>query len=83
MSSEFLKQIAKKRIKYETETAELRSRIKKLEWYFDELKKESESKKNCKFQTKCIRIAKEILNEGLMIKYHSSFLNGLELDAFF
>ena len=41
MSSEFLK-------KYEAETAELRSRIEKLEWYFDELRKESETKKNRK-----------------------------------
>ncbi|CAI2195833.1 14756_t:CDS:1, partial [Funneliformis geosporum] len=28
-------------------------------------------------------IAKEILNEKPMIKYHPSFMQGLELDAFF
>ncbi|CAI2189287.1 3913_t:CDS:2, partial [Funneliformis geosporum] len=44
---------------------------------------ERESKKNRKFQTRCIQIAKEILNEEPMIEYRSSFLNGLELDAFF
>ncbi|CAG8663455.1 21166_t:CDS:2 [Rhizophagus irregularis] len=54
-----------RRTKYEAETAEPRSRLK--------------SKKNCKFQTRCIQIAKEILNE----EYHPPFLNGLELDAFF
>src|SRR5581483_2944071 len=83
MSSEFLKQVVEERTKYETETAELRSRIEKLEQYFDELEKESESKKNRKFQSRCIRIAKEILNEEPMIEYCPPFLNGLELDAFF
>src|SRR6266496_6021363 len=42
-----------------------------------------EAKKNRKFQTRCIQIAKEILNEEPIIKYHPPFLNGLELDAFF
>ena len=84
MTSEFLKQVAEERAKYEAETAELRSRIEKLERYFDELKKkESESKKNRKFQTRCIQIVKEILNEEPMIEYRPPFLNGLELDAFF
>src|ERR1051325_3558557 len=46
-------------------------------------KKESESKKNRKFQTRCIQIVKEILNEEPMIEYRSPFLNRLELDAFF
>ncbi|CAG8689686.1 12622_t:CDS:2, partial [Ambispora leptoticha] len=44
---------------------------------------ERESKKNRKFQTRCIQIAKEILNDEPMIEYRPSFLNGLELDAFF
>ncbi|KAF0521367.1 uvr/rep helicase [Gigaspora margarita] len=59
--------------------AELEARILKLEQ--DQL--ERETKKNRKFQTKCIQIAKEILNEDPIIKYHSLFLNELELDAFF
>ena len=42
MPSEFLKQVAEERAKYEAETAELRSRIEKLEWYFDELKKKNQ-----------------------------------------
>jgi hypothetical protein len=42
-----------------------------------------ESKKNRKFQTRCIQIAKEILNEEPMVEYRPPFLNGLELDAFF
>ena len=37
----------------------------------------------CKFQTRCIQIAKEILNEEPIIEYRPPFLNGLELDAFF
>ncbi|CAB5155657.1 hypothetical protein GLOIN_2v1484053 [Rhizophagus irregularis DAOM 181602=DAOM 197198] len=32
---------------------------------------------------RCIQIAKEILNEKPIIEYHPSFLDGLELDAFF
>ncbi|CAG8650663.1 1806_t:CDS:1, partial [Diversispora eburnea] len=32
---------------------------------------------------KCIQIAKEILNEEPIVEYRPSFLNGLELDAFF
>ncbi|RIA92507.1 hypothetical protein C1645_845670 [Glomus cerebriforme] len=49
----------------------------------EEYKKELECKKNRKFQTRCIQIAKEILNEESMIEYHPPFLNGLEFDAFF
>ncbi|PKY60570.1 hypothetical protein RhiirA4_484422 [Rhizophagus irregularis] len=49
----------------------------------EEYEKELESKKNRKFQTRCIQIAKEILNEEPIIKYRPPFLNGLELDAFF
>ncbi|CAB5203612.1 unnamed protein product [Rhizophagus irregularis] len=48
-----------------------------------EYEKELESKKNHKFQTRCIQIAKEILNEEPIIEYRPPFLNGLELDAFF
>ena len=44
---------------------------------------EREAKKNRKFQTRCIQISKEILNEEPIIKYRPPFLNGLELDAFF
>ena len=83
MSFEFLKQVAEERTKYEAETAELRSRIEKLERYFDELEKEREAKKNRKFQTRCIQIAKEILNDEPIIEYCPPFLNRLELDAFF
>ncbi|CAI2198980.1 9259_t:CDS:2, partial [Funneliformis geosporum] len=43
----------------------------------------SEIKKNRKFQTRCIQIAKEILNEEPMIEYRPSFMQGLKLDAFF
>ncbi|CAG8775273.1 4377_t:CDS:1 [Racocetra persica] len=49
----------------------------------EEYEKELESKKNRKFQTRCIQITKEILNEEPMIEYRPLFLNGLELDAFF
>ena len=59
------------------------ARIEKLEWQFNKLEKESESKKNRKFQIRCIQIAKEILNKEPMIEYCPPFLNGLELDAFF
>ncbi|RGB34146.1 hypothetical protein C1646_760944 [Rhizophagus diaphanus] len=69
--------------KVRQEHVEILERIIKLERYFDKLEKESESKKNRKFQTRCIQIAKEILNEEPMIEYRPPFLNGLELDAFF
>src|SRR5437763_1115631 len=57
----------------------LEARILKLE----QDQAEREAKKNCKFQTRCIQIAKEILNEEPIIEYRPPFLNGLELDAFF
>src|SRR6266542_1018887 len=57
----------------------LEARILKLEQ--DQVGREA--KKNHKFQTRCIQIAKEILNEEPIIKYHPPFLNRLELDAFF
>ncbi|PKC75654.1 hypothetical protein RhiirA1_498681 [Rhizophagus irregularis] len=64
------------------ENYELKAEIAKLRHYIDELKKELESKKNRKFQTRCIQIAK-ILNEEPIIEYRPSFMQGLELDAFF
>ncbi|PKK72665.1 hypothetical protein RhiirC2_848225 [Rhizophagus irregularis] len=51
--------------------AELEARILKLEQ--DQAERE----------TRCIQIAKEILNEEPIIEYRPPFLNGLELDAFF
>ncbi|CAB4415982.1 unnamed protein product [Rhizophagus irregularis] len=54
--------------------SELESRIRQ---------KEKLGKKNRKFQTRCIQIAKEILNEEPIIEYRPPFLDGLELDAFF
>ena len=57
----------------------LEARILKLE----QDQAEREVKKNRKFQTRCIQIAKEIFNEEPIIEYHPPFLNGLELDAFF
>ena len=70
-------------IKRDIKIYELKAEVAKLRRDIDELKKESESKKNRKFQTRCIQIAKEILNEEPMIEYRPPFLNGLELDAFF
>ncbi|GBC10282.1 hypothetical protein RclHR1_00950019 [Rhizophagus clarus] len=61
------------------EHAELLKRIIKLEQAWTE----RESKKNRKFQIRCIQIAKEVLNEEPVVEYRPSFLNGLELDAFF
>jgi len=61
------------------EHAELLKRIIKLEQAWTE----RESKKNCKFQTRCIQIAKEVLNEEPVVEYRPSFMQGLELDAFF
>ena len=57
----------------------LEARILKLE----QDQAEREAKKNRKFQTRYIQIAKKILNEELIIEYHPSFMQGLELDAFF
>ena len=42
-----------------------------------------ESKKNRKFQEKCILIAQVLLGEEPIVEYRPPFLNGLELDAFF
>ena len=65
-------------LKLEQDQAERDARILKLE----QGPVEREAKKNRKFQTRCIQIAKEILNEEPMIEYCPPFLNGLELDAF-
>ncbi|RHZ77976.1 hypothetical protein Glove_168g327 [Diversispora epigaea] len=51
------------------EQAELKARIAKLEQGVTVLKKELRFKKNRKFQTKCIQIAEEILNEEPIIEY--------------
>jgi hypothetical protein len=66
-------------LKLEQDQAEREARILKLE----QDQAEREAKKNRKFQTRCIQIAKEILNEEPIIEYRPPFLNGLELDAFF
>ncbi|RHZ84708.1 hypothetical protein Glove_78g198 [Diversispora epigaea] len=42
-----------------------------------------EGKKNRKFQEKCILIAQILLNEEPVVEYRPSFMEGLELDAFF
>ena len=55
----------------------------KLEQDIGELKKELESKKNRKFQEKCILIAQVLLGEEPIVEYRPSFMRGLELDAFF
>ncbi|EXX53152.1 hypothetical protein GLOIN_2v1780270 [Rhizophagus irregularis DAOM 181602=DAOM 197198] len=65
--------------KLKQDQAEIDARILKLE----QDQAEREDKKNRKFQTRCIQIAKEILNEESIIEYRPPFLNGLELDAFF
>ncbi|CAG8711066.1 8307_t:CDS:1, partial [Scutellospora calospora] len=62
---------------------ELEARNAKIRPIIDEFTSKSESKKNRKFQTKCIQIAEEILKEKPIIEYRPPFLNELELDAFF
>ena len=74
-------------LSFEAKKTDEKARLTKLEARILKLEQdqaEREAKKNRKFQTRCIQIAKEIiLNEEPMIEYLSSFLNGLELDAFF
>ena len=53
-------------LKLEQDQAKRKARILKLE----QGQVGREAKKNRKFQTKCIQIAKEILNEEPIIKYH-------------
>src|SRR5437763_13898750 len=82
MSSDLEALITKLEAKKTDEKARLEAleaRILKLE----QDQTERETKKNRKFQTRCIQIAKEILNEEPIIEYRPPFLNGLELDAFF
>ena len=62
---------------------EIKTRNAKNKSIIEEYVKELECKKNRKFQTRCIQIAKEILHEELIIEYRPSFMQGLELDAFF
>ncbi len=62
---------------------EIKAQNAKNKSIIEEYEKELECKKNRKFQTRCIQVAKEILNEEPMIEYRPPFLNGLELDAFF
>jgi hypothetical protein len=78
-NAEPIKQMMEENNKHDARLEELETRILKLE----QDQAERETKKNRKFQTRCIQIAKEILNEEPMIEYRPSFLNGLELDAFF
>jgi chromosome segregation ATPase len=56
------------------ENAELRARVVKLEQDIDEHKKELESKKNRKFQEKCILIAQVLLGEEPVVEYRPSFM---------
>ena len=82
MASEFevfITELEAKKTDEKARLTELEARILKLE----QDQAEREAKKNHKFQTRCIQIAKEILNEEPMIEYRPPFLNGLELDAFF
>ena len=76
-------ELEKNRTDAVAENVELRVRVVKLEQDIDELKKELESKKNRKFQEKCILIAQILLNEEPVVEYRPSFMEGLELDAFF
>ena len=62
---------------------EIKAQNAKNKSIIEEYEKELESKKNRKFQTRCIQIAKEILREEPIIEYRPSFMQGLELDAFF
>ncbi|PKC76295.1 hypothetical protein RhiirA1_528036 [Rhizophagus irregularis] len=76
-------ELEKNRTDTVAENVELRARVVKLEQDIDELKKELESKKNHKFQKKCILIAQILLNEEPVVEYRPSFMEGLKLDAFF
>jgi hypothetical protein len=78
-----IEELEKNRTDTVAENAELRARVVKLEQDIDELKKELESKKNRKFQEKCILIAQVLLGEEPIVEYRPSFMRGLELDAFF
>ncbi|RHZ80112.1 hypothetical protein Glove_139g275 [Diversispora epigaea] len=73
---EEITELKKENIKIKGENVELKQGI-------DELKKELEFKKNRKFQEKCILIARVLLGEEPVVEYRPSFMEGLELDAFF
>ncbi|CAG8608630.1 11834_t:CDS:2, partial [Diversispora eburnea] len=70
---------------------DLEYKNKNQKYLIDELKKQLESshlvtvegKKNHKFQEKCILIAQILFNEEPVVEYRSSFMEDLELDAFF
>ncbi|CAG8582247.1 4990_t:CDS:2 [Diversispora eburnea] len=67
----------------EKENIKIKGENVKLKQGIDELKKELEFKKNRKFQEKCILIARVLLGEEPVVEYRPSFMEGLELDAFF
>ncbi|CAG8645665.1 2027_t:CDS:1 [Racocetra fulgida] len=69
------------KLKHDKEEVEIENI--KLKQDLDEFKKELESKKNRKFQEKCILITQILLNEEPIVEYRPSFMGGLELDAFF
>ena len=82
MTSEFevfITELEAKKTDEKARLTELEARILKLE----QDQAEREAKKNRKFQTRCIQIAKEVLNEEPVVEYRPSFMQGLELDAFF
>ncbi|CAG8734985.1 31576_t:CDS:2, partial [Racocetra persica] len=62
----------------QTENAELKAEIAKLKQDV-----EHESKKNRKFQEKCILITQVLLGEEPIIEYCPSFMRELKLGAFF
>ena len=64
-----IEELGKNRTDTVAENAELNARVVKLEQDIDELKKELKSKKNCKFQEKCILTAQVLLEEESIIKY--------------
>jgi hypothetical protein len=75
-NAEPIKQMMEENNRHDAKLEELETRILKLE----QDQAERETKKNRKFQTRCIQIAKDILNEEPIIEYHPP-LNGLELEV--
>ncbi|CAG8746029.1 327_t:CDS:1, partial [Dentiscutata erythropus] len=67
----------------EKENIKIKGGNVKLKQNIDELKKELEFKKNQKFQEKCILIAQILFNKEPIVEYYPSFMEELELDAFF
>ncbi|CAG8756685.1 16905_t:CDS:1, partial [Cetraspora pellucida] len=78
-----ISELRKENAENRDENIKVKAENVKLKNDIDELKKELESKKNRKFQEKCIIIAQVLLGEEPMIEYRPSFMKGLELDAFF